>query len=219
MFSLKSGALAGLILTGFTVAANAATVDVLGDKDFSDGQTPIMAADFEAASGGDPAGFNELMASDIGQWVWDGEEWVLEPSFGTVSYTHHYDLLGTEDHARVVIGLYDHDSFELGQETIAIYFDGVAQDVSMWEGISSSQSSFHARSMSVDLAFFDDGALNIDIVAIASGGGDPINGMVWHIGNGIGVDYSVLLIDAPLPGAGMLMLAGLGAFGAYRRKR
>lgn len=218
MFTGGKWLAAAIVSIAFGSTAQAAVVDILGDQDFNDGDTPIYVTEFEGAADGDPDPFNVFSASDIGVEERRGLGWELVPTFGSISYTHTFSLNGDESHAVVEIGLFDHDSFEEGMDVIDIFFDGVAQDTSMWEGISVAQSSYHIRRMEVDLALLADGELRIDIMATGTGGGDPVDGVVWHVGNGIGVDFSKLLVDAPLPGAGLLMLAGLGALGRFRRK-
>lgn len=185
-----------------TGSASAAVLQMLGDQDFADGQTTITAADISGNAAGDPAPFNIIFGSDPGGGL------------GNISFTHNFAAPVGATSASIEIGLVDHDSFSAGEDTIDILFDGVAQDTSIWEGISSSPVSAHIRSMVVDLALLADGILNVQIVATSAGG--------TNTGNGIVVDFSKLSADVngviPLPASGLLLLSALG-FGALRRKR
>lgn len=183
-------------------SASAAVLQMLGDQDFADGESPILAASIPATSAGDPAPFNTLFGSDPGG------------SFGTINFTHNFAVPVGATTASIEIGLIDHDSFSAGSDTIDILFDGIAQDTSVWEGISINPSSAHVRSMAVDLALIADGILNVQISATASASG--------FSGNGIGVDFSKLSADVtgviPLPASGLLVLSAVGLV-ALRRKR
>ncbi|MBY4892410.1 VPLPA-CTERM sorting domain-containing protein [Rhodobacteraceae bacterium N5(2021)] len=187
--------------------ASATVLDMLGTAEFTDGQTSIL-SEFTNNANGDADPFNRFFGTDLNS---------QPTSFGDISFTHSF-AAGDYTNAFLELSIFDHDSFDPGQDTIDIFFDGIAQDTSIWEGISTRQASIHIRSMAVDAALLTDGFLEVRIFANVSGFGTST-----LPGNGIGVDYSSLSADPatapiPLPAGGWLLLAGLGVMAARRRK-
>lgn len=188
-------------LVTFIPQANADITSALGEQDFADGHSPILAGEFASAGVGEPYPFDgTIFGSDP-----DG-------TFGDLSYTHIFSLAGQSVlSSSITIGLSDHDSFPGSGDTIDIFFDGVQQDDSMWIGISQSPSSVSVRSMTVDPFLLLDESLTVQIVATVAAAG--------FTGNGIGVDYSLLSIEpVPVPGAVLLGMLGLSVAGIKLHK-
>jgi len=211
--------IAGILATGLVsiAPAGAGTItDTLGEQDYIDGASPILSADFYSAGFGEVAPFDgSFFGSDVSD------------TLGAISFTHNFSLAGTTpSNASITFGLFDHDSYEINQDTIDIFFDGVIQDDSVWLGISAIPSGISVRSMNVDTGLLLDGALTVSIVATKRGqvtGG--IDDSFWK-GNGIGVDYSTLKIEdqtgpsaIPLPATLPLLIGALGLIGLVGHRR
>lgn len=193
--------LSTIILTSIATAGSATVLDAMGDRDFADNVAPGGVANFEGANAGDPTGFNEFRGSDFGS------------SFATFSFSHSFAPLTGATSASLTLGIYDHDSTTSSQPGLSIMFDGVAQDVSMWAGISATPAYNYIRAMSVDLALLADGNLDVVISSL---------GVPGQNGNGLGIDFSELSAEigaVPVPASGLLILGALGGIAAIKRKR
>ena len=128
----------GLLLV-FIPQAKAGITSMLGDQDFADGYSPIYASELAPAGAGEPFPFDgTIFGNDPGG------------TFGDFSYTRTFSLGGQSAFsASITIGLIDHDSISVDQDTIDIFFDGIQQDDSMWLGISQKPSSVSVRSMAI----------------------------------------------------------------------
>ena len=98
----------------FGSAANAAvTTQMLGDADFTNGQS-VPTATFTGASAGDPAPFNQFIGSDV-----------AGPNF-SASFTFNYGaIVGPITSATIQLGLYEGDSAASGNQVASFTVDGV----------------------------------------------------------------------------------------------
>ena len=192
-------AISAMVLGLAAGSASATVIDMLGTKEFNDGDGPIF-VEFTANANGDPAPFNQFIGNDLNSG-----------SVADISFTHNIGPVPGATSASIELGIYDHDSFSATDDTLDIFFDGVLQDTSAWLGISSSPATHHIRSMVVDVALLIDGLLDVRIVSSVPAG---------LSGNGIGVDYSKLTVEGaiPLPASGILLLSAFGLI-ALRRKK
>ena len=196
----KMRALGGVLaITGVVLATNPQTasgsvIDLLGEQDFADGQTPILTSAINNAGVGEPFPFDgTLFGSDI-----------IDDSLGSFSYTHTFNLGGdSATAAELTIGLIDHDSFSANfpVNTIDVFFDGVQQPDAQFVGISMRPSSASVITMPVPLGLIADGELLVQFVATNPG--------ISFDGNSLGADFSKLEVFA-IPEPSSLILFALG---------
>src|SRR5688572_12826134 len=132
----------------------------LGDQDFADGASPILAPDNGAGGAGEPFPFDgSIFGDDFGN------------ELGSFTYTHQ---LGAAGHgatsAMLTIGLLDHDSPpSLPVDTIDIFFDGLPQPDDAFVGISKDSvalpSSASVVTLPVPVELLADGSLEVRVTA------------------------------------------------------
>lgn len=202
---------------------------------------------FNQWSGMDARWVDPATATSTGNWgwVWNASagyyEWQdasgayhLDGSLGHLSYSHALDLNGAVGPATIEFGLFDADfgSNNLAaDEMISIMLNGVSFTPSGdWLPVQTGISSYHVVSFDIDLSWFDpEGTLDIDIWAIGHGTcvATPIDSErnapavdPTCQGNGIGIDYSTLTVQTvPVPASGLLLLGGIAALAAKRRRK
>lgn len=180
------------------LVAHASVLQQLGDQDFVDGHTPVLAAAVLASNAGDPAPFNQFFGLD-------------PTALGGLEFSHTF-APGAFGPATITFGLIDHDSYSASQSTVSVAFDGVLQDTSPTRGISIRNSSVHVVTFEVAPSLLLDGVLTVQIRAIL-----PADG---YSGNGIGIDFSRLeALPVPEPSTSALWLLALGGFAAASHAR
>lgn len=204
-------AIALAILIAPHIAVGAAIDHQLGEQDFADGFTPIDPALVAAAGAGEPFPFDGTIF---------GVDGLTLPGFlGAFQYTHNFTLGAlTPVTANLTIGLIDHDSSTVADDSIDLFFDGVQQDDSAFLGVSVSERSVSVVTVPVPVAFLLDGSLIVAVVATGPG----TTGNPQIISNSLATDFSLLSIEAiPEPSTlTLLALGGIGLLGyGWRRRR
>lgn len=152
----------------------------LGEQDFAHGAA-VSQAEIGLAGVDEPSPFDGWMFGD-------------DPfgGLGEFEYTHSFDLGGLNPvSAFLTIGLLDHDSFTLEDDTIDVFFDGILQDDTAFRGISGDPATASVVTVPVDVALLLDGQLTVTFKATRPAPGS--------VGNSIAGDFSKLVIEAQQP--------------------
>ena len=204
----------------YSSLANGAVISqMLGDADFTNGQTAIGTATFTGANAGDPAPFNQFIGSDVSG-----------PNF-SASWTFTYGAIAsTISSATLQIGLLDGDSVAAGNQVASYTIGGVDLTAllnTVMEATQGASGQENYYQITLPSTVFSLLALGNPTVSLALQG--PGHGVLGDTNfNGAGLDFSTITINTsdavgatPLPTALPLFAAGLGGLGllGWRRKK
>jgi hypothetical protein len=181
-FRVLASALA--LLCGAELAPAGSVQFQLGEQDFADGKTPVYSDEIRAAGAGEMFPFDgTIFGNDV-----------KSAGLGSFGFTHAVDLGGTPlVAARLTVGVIDIDSTpEQPLDTVAVFFDGVAQPAELLRGVSAigAKSSAEVVELPVPLEYLVDGMLDVKFVATRPGYG--------NLGNAIEPDFSRLVVQTLL---------------------
>lgn len=202
----------------FGSAANAAVVTMLGDADFTNGQS-VGTGTFTGASAGDPAPFNQFIGSDV-----------AGPNF-SASFTFSYGaIVDPITSATIQLGLYDGDSAASGNQVASFTVDGTDITALLNSALEATPGAtgreiYYSVSLSgAALTALADGSALFSLTL--QGPGLGILGETTF--NGAGLDFATLTIDTQPQGGtpvsepatwSMLLLGGAGILVSRRRAR
>ena len=203
----------------FGSAANAAvTTQMLGDADFTNGQT-VGTGVFTGANAGDPAPFNQFIGSDV-----------TGPNF-SASFTFSYGAIAAPiTSATILLGLYEGESAASGSQVASFTVDGIAITALLNTAMETtpgaiSQENYYTVSLpGTTFAALADGSatflLNLQ--------GPGLGALGETTFNGAGLDFATLTINSqpqggrPVPEPAtwsVLLLGGVGLLVSRRRAR
>lgn len=173
--------------------------------DFTNGSIIVGVAGFNGPSAGEPAPFNAFRGSDL----------VNNDPF-TASWTFTYGALSSVASSSITLGIFDHDSQAPGSQVASFFVDG--NDLTglldaAFEGSGGAQNEYNVYTIALPNSAFaslQDGSTTFSLTL--QGPGLP-SGLP---GNGAGLDFSTLRIDAgaaEVPEPSSLLLTGLGVAG------
>ncbi len=207
-----------IVATALPIGVHAALLTfTLGSAtpSFTDGQTGIGTATFNAAVAGNPAPFNGFIGSDVNG-----------PNFSG-SWAYNYAAISGVASATLTIGIYDHDSAATGNQVGSFLLGGVDLTSLLntaFEGHGGTSGEYDIYTVtlpSTTFAALQSGTPGMSLSLQAPGlgvlGDTPFNGA--------GLDFSTLTITTsngtPAPEPGTLALAALSlmALGFARRRK
>ena len=189
----------------------AAASITIGDQDFTD-DTFVTLTDFNNASVGEPAPFNQFCGGDPANFPSCSASWsfVLAPPAIVTG-------------ASLAIGMYDHDSAAAGDQVALLTVGGVdltAAFNALLNATGGTQTEYNVYALELPNAVF---------AAIASGTvpvvlnfqGPGLGGQIGSSAstlpnNGVGLDFSTLTV-APEPATLLLLGLGIGTIATRRR--
>jgi hypothetical protein len=194
-----------------TLAANLVTT--LGEQDFTDGSFLAGGvSDFNAASVGEPAPFDDFQGSDFGTPF-------------SATWTFNFGALSNITNAFLKLGLFDHDSQAPGSQVDSFSLDG--NDLTSFlnaalESSGGGQTEYNVYEIALpDWVFADleDGIGTFTLTLKGPGLQGNAGSLETAPSNGAGLDFSTLTINTQDPGAKVpepslvLSLLALGAMG------
>jgi hypothetical protein len=220
MKSMVSAALVAAACCGLALSVGAANADVisqtLGGVNFSDGQVPVGAGNFNTANAGQPAPFNAIIGSDV-----------VGPNFSASWAFNYGSIAGTITDAILQIGLYDGDSAASGNQVQSYTLGGVdltslLNDAMEANPGATNQENYYSITLPVStFSVLAGGSPTVSLTL--QGPGLGVLGQTTF--NGAGLDFSTITIDtatvpSPIAGAGLpgLLFAGAGLLGWWRRR-
>ena len=188
----RNALLAAAACVATSGVAGAGTVQFqLGEQDFADGRAPVLSSEIRAAGAGEPFPFDgSIFGNDV------------RPALGSFTFAHAFDLRGAAPLAAVLtIGLIDAAALAVAAgatpiDTVALWFDGVAQPAGPFAGVSAmgTPSSAEVVDVRVPIELLADGSLTVTVSAIRPGAG--------NVGNAIEADFARLTIQTDREPAG-----------------
>jgi hypothetical protein len=208
-----------LLLACSALTLNASVItSTLGSAtpNFTDGQTGIGTATFNAAVAGNAAPFNGFLGSDVNG-----------PNF-SATWTYGYGpiSLPTISSATLTIGIYDADSVATGNQVASFLLSGVDLTSLLntaFEAQQGASGGYNIYTITLPSSTFSALASGAPSFSLSLQNGQGILGGTPF--NGAGLDFSTLAITAgtttntPEPATWLMLGAGLGAMVIGRRLR
>lgn len=201
-----------LLFAGVEKAEASQEVKTLGNPNFTDGSFPDGANGFNTtSSASEPAPFDIFRGSDFDTPF--SENW-----------TFTYGALPDISAASITLGIFDHDSQAPGSQISSFTVDGnnlTSILDTAFESFGGSQNEYNVYAVTLpELVFPDleDGSATFSLILQAPG---LQEGLELASGNGAGLDFATLSIEAvpePSSALGLLAFGALGAVSVLKRK-